>query len=121
MLINRGQILEKVLRKWCDENGAPMTFVAKRAGYDRSTIYRHFKEKELDYGIIRQYGRVIRHDFSKEFPEMRESEYNNILPDAPYSAITNEEAINQIEYWRNKYIALLEQYNEIIVKKILEQ
>lgn len=118
-MIHRGKILEKVLRKWSSENGAPLTFIAKKAGYDRSTIYRHFKEEQLDFGIIRQYGRIIRHDFSAEFPEFKENETIGLDPEEPYSGMTREECYLQVEHWRNKYIALLEQYNSVVVEKLL--
>lgn len=118
-MIHRGKILEQVLRKWSSENGAPLTFIAKKAGYDRSTIYRHFKDESLDYGIIRQYGRIIRHDFSKEFPTLKESDTIGLDPEEPYGGMSKEECYSQVEHWRNKYIKLLEQYNSIVVEKLL--
>jgi AcrR family transcriptional regulator len=118
-LIHRGKILEKVLRTWCQQHGAALTYVAKRAGYDRTSVYRHFREEELSFGIIRQYGKAIRHDFTAEFPPMKDEEEIGLDPDDPYTSMSRDECFKQVTFWRNKYIGLLEQYNTIVVDKLL--
>jgi len=62
MLNNRGIILRKVVDKYCDINKSSITAVAHAAGYNQSTIYRHFDKSDLSYHIIRKYGMYGRLD-----------------------------------------------------------
>lgn len=114
MLKNRGEILEKVVR----QSNMSVVAIARQMGVERSTVYRHFTLPDLDAGIILRYSKVLRHDFSEEFPELF-SDLKSIInePDPSYGiAKSYGELMNERDYWKDKYITLLERYNELIVK-----
>lgn len=120
-LIHRGEILEKIVRKWSDENGMTLKDIAENIGYHRNIVYRHFNDPRLSYSIIYKYGKAIGYDFSVQFPEMNKEIFNieKDLGKENLSPETIEQYKKEIEHWRGKYIALLEHYNTIIVDKLL--
>src|ERR1700730_508286 len=44
--------------------------VAGKAGYSRSSYYKHIDNPKLEFHILTAYGKAIKHDFTEEFPEM---------------------------------------------------
>lgn len=109
-----GQVVEYLVRK----NGYSITDLASELDVNRRSIYNYFQNKFLKSDIIYKIGCVIRHDFSKEFPELFTPDdflkYGTLKFNvAPSSAISGLE-----EEWKNKYLNLLETYNEALVKRI---
>jgi len=110
---HRGEVLRDVIL----QSNMSKTTIAKKAGYSRGSVYIHIANPELPAQILQDYGRVLRHDFSEDFPEIawklaEESPELNDLPE------TIEEAIRQSDLWRNKYYALLEKYQKLLEEKI---
>lgn len=112
-MAHKGEILEKVISK----KNPNKTDVGRIMGYDRATIYRHYKDPDLEDGIILKYGKAFKYDFSKEFPHL--TQYVNLLqePLADYKPFTISEALKEIDYWKDKYIDLLEKYNQVLLNK----
>ncbi|MBL4676211.1 MAG: hypothetical protein JKY70_08420, partial [Mucilaginibacter sp.] len=72
----------------------------------------------LKPNIIFKIGKIIRHDFSNEFPEFFTSEdfAQQVTPAPKFnlgSEINDDDAI-----YKAKYIALLEKYNELLVEAV---
>ncbi|MBD1363090.1 hypothetical protein IDJ77_04635 [Mucilaginibacter sp. ZT4R22] len=111
-----GQIVEYLVRK----NGYSITDLATELDVNRRSIYNYFQNPFLKSDIIFKIGRVIRHDFSKEFPELFTPE------DFAYSYKQSKLAVvavmppNNIaeEIWKDKYLNLLESYNEALLKRL---
>lgn len=112
MLIDRGKILEKVFKS----SGFSLTELSKRVAYDRTTVYRHFAKADLEFPILLKYGKALNHDFSVEFPELASYFSKVEEPMAAYSSFSLAEALKERDYWKDKYIALLEKHNALIVK-----
>jgi len=112
MLIDRGKILENVFKT----SGFSLTELSKRVAYDRTTVYRHFAKAELEFSILLKYGKALNHDFSVEFPELLSYFSTAEEPMAAYSSSTLAEALKERDYWKDKYIALLEKHNALIMK-----
>lgn len=112
MLIDRGKILEKVFKI----SGLSLTELSKRVGYDRTTVYRHFAKQNLEFTILLKYGKALNHDFSFEFPELLNYFSKLEEPMTSYSSSTLAEALKERDFWKDKYIALLEKYNSLIIK-----
>ncbi len=114
MIKSRGEILKKVF----ESEGINVSKTAKKMNIDRATIYRHFSDSDLSLDYIIKYGRAIDFDFSKYFPELlqivQEPETQKKSPKT-YADLEHE-----VEYWKDKYIQLLEQYNQIISSKLFE-
>jgi AcrR family transcriptional regulator len=108
---HRGEILEKVVRK----RNPNITDLSKKVGYDRQTIYRHFKDTQLSDSIILKYAKALKYDFYREFPDLLN--YSNMVaePLADYRPLTLSDALKEADGWKNKYISLLERYNELLL------
>lgn len=103
---NRGEIVEKAVK----ENGLPIKRLAEKLKLSRRTIYNYFKTPDLSLDIVLEIGKIIYHDFSDEISELKKIRANIGEQESVYS---NETA----EYWKNKYLILLEEYN-LVLKKV---
>lgn len=110
---HRGEIVEKVARS----SGIAISEIAKKMKYERTAPYQHFKKKDLDYGIILSYGKVLKHDFSKEIPEIVDFISTVSEPLEDYNTLSLSEALKQRDNWRDKYLTLLEKYTELLEGK----
>lgn len=114
--IHRGQVLQAAV----DATRLNKKDVAEKAGYSRASYYKHIQEPELDFHILAAYGKAIKYDFSEELHDM--PKYALSEPDIPYGKVlTAEEAIHQRDYWKDKYLELLEKYNRLIEERMKGQ
>ena len=98
---HRGEIVKKAVYK----SGYPITELAKRLGKSRRWMYLMFENSNVCLDIVLQIGKIIHYDFSNEIKEFNPSQNTFNEPVTDYQ---NEES--QAEYWKNKYIQLLEKY-----------
>lgn len=114
---HKGEILEVIARK----KSRSLSELADKMDYDRATLYRHFKDPDLSDTIILHYAKALKYDFSKEFPDL--ASYTNLLqePLGEYTPLTISEALKQVDYWRTKYIDLLEKHNALLNDMISEK
>lgn len=110
---HKGEILEKAVR----ESGIPLTKLTKKLSRSRRWIYNAFENPNLSIDYILEIGKIIHHDFSEDIVELKR--YRN------FAAITNLEESGSItgdtqsvDYWKNKYLRMLEKYNELLEAKI---
>jgi plasmid maintenance system antidote protein VapI len=104
-----GTIVEKIVRR----SGISIAELARRIHVDRRSIYYWFKQDNLNPDIIYRIGKALNHDFSSEIPSLANS-FNLDAHTKDAKRITPDES-NNVLYWKNKYIALLEKYNELLV------
>ncbi|MBB2148457.1 hypothetical protein [Pedobacter gandavensis] len=98
-----------------------ITELSRKLHVSRRTIYNWFDQESLSFDIIFKIGNVINHDFSKEFPddfarlqnEAREKK-QDLMSNEDNSTANYSTAVN---YWMNKYIKLLEKYNELLTER----
>ena len=108
---HQGQIVEYIVRK----NGFSLSELAKALNINRRSLYNWFQAKTLKKSVIHRIGCVLRHDFSKEFPELFLSEdFNSIYEPKKYRPEPASLSANDDEVWKHKYIALLEQYSQLL-------
>lgn len=114
VLINRGKILEDFVKN----SGVSVAELSRRIRYERTTIYRHFAKDDLEFAIILKYGKALKHDFSVEFPEMTNliNEFEPSLSD--YKVTTVAEALKERDFWKDKYISLLEKHNQLLTSRL---
>jgi ABC-type glutathione transport system ATPase component len=98
---HRGEIVEKAIR----ESGIPLAEIARRLKKSRRHLYNIFQNPHLSLDEILQIGKIIHYDFSREFTEVRKDDLN-----------INNQNIENKDYWKNKYLSLLEKYNELLEK-----
>lgn len=103
-MIHRGEIVEQAVRK----SGFPIAELARRMKRSRRHVYNLFENPNVSLDVILEVGKVIHHDFSEEFKELR----NHQVSDHAEEYVI--ETDNNVEYWKNKYLLLLEKYNELL-------
>ena len=114
--IDRGQILKNAV----DASRLSKELVARKAGYTRTSYYKHIEDPDLPFHILAAYGKAIHHDFIEEIVDM--PKYIIDDPTEGYDKeMTLPEALKQIDYWKGKYIELLEKYNRLIEENIIEK
>jgi AcrR family transcriptional regulator len=121
---HQGKILQEAIKN----SGISITRIVEELGITRPTIYRKFKEETLDYAFVKQVGEIITHDFSHDFTSLQQA----VLPfvsTSPSVTVTNSvthrsaplqplelDPNKQLIALQTKYIALLEAYNELLLK-----
>lgn len=103
---HRGEIVELAIR----QSGYPISAIAKKLGKSRRWMYLMFDNTQVDIETVLAIGNIIHHDFSDEIKEL-----NSINPHSfadPENSYNNQTK----EYWKNKYLKLLEDYNELLKK-----
>ncbi|HWV73125.1 MAG TPA: helix-turn-helix transcriptional regulator [Pseudosphingobacterium sp.] len=110
-----GEIIERTIRR----NGYSISELARLTKVNRRSLYNWFNRPKFKPDIIFKIGCALKHDFSIEFPELFSTEdfqrafANSKLMDAEVLA----EEIEKINYWKDKYINLLEEYNSMLALK----
>jgi AcrR family transcriptional regulator len=121
---HQGQILQEAIKN----SGISITRIVDELGITRPTIYRKFKDETLDYAFVTRIGEIIGHDFSSDFTSLQQSVLPFVTPVvAPTSLqpvttksvtplVTEQDYAKQLMALQTKYIALLEAYNELLLK-----
>jgi hypothetical protein len=107
-----GQIVELVIRK----GGYSISEIARLTSINRKSVYNWFNQKYLKPEVIFRIGCIINHDFSVEFPELFTPEHFN---KGDKQESSNSEIPNNT-VWKDKYIALLERYNDLLTNRLHE-
>ena len=111
MSLHSGEIVELAVRR----KGICISELSRRMHVNRRSIYNWFQQKNLPPPNIRKIGLVIRHDFSKEFPEyfvpadFAISEQSDLF-------INNNccNGADRINNWQKKYQTLLNDFNSYL-------
>ena len=103
---HRGEIVERAVR----QSGYSLTKLTIRLGKSRRWIYHAFENPMLPIETIFEIGRIIHYDFSDELVELKK--YGNAISHEKEA----EEKLpgNSAEFWKNKYLNLLEKYNALL-------
>ncbi|OGX80952.1 helix-turn-helix domain-containing protein [Hymenobacter glacialis] len=123
-MTHQGEILQEAIKN----SGISITRIVEELGITRPTIYRKFKEETIDYNFVKRIGDIINHDFSNDFTVVQQSSLPFVTP-AIKSVVTNSvtprvtqvqnlesDPSKQLLVLQTKYIALLEAYNELLLK-----
>jgi predicted transcriptional regulator len=100
---HRGEIIKKAIY----ESGISVTALAYKLGKSRRWVYQMFDSCNVSLDIVIKIGNLIHHDFSTEINELRIIVENNNI----------SENDNNVDYWKNKYLKLLEDFNEQLKNK----
>lgn len=100
---HKGEIIEKAVRN----SGLAISKIAAKLGKSRRWMYLMFDNPNVPYETVLEIGKILHHDFSHDLKliQMSVSE-----PIEPYGN-------KDVNYWREKYYTLLEEYNELLKKK----
>lgn len=109
--IHRGEILEAAVK----ESPITITKLTRQMGISRGTYYNHISDPHLAFEQLVKYGRVLKHDFTQDFPEMKKYTFEE--PEIHYSTpLTIQEALEQRDYWKDKYYQLMEQFHKVVME-----
>ena len=109
--LKQGEILERLVRR--DRMG--ISELSRKLNVSRRTIYNWFGQDRIGYEVIWQVGKLLGQDLSSSFPEAfpkYNSESINQAAD-PGKQIGSDN--NSVYFWMNKYIHLLEKYNDLLI------
>ncbi|MBO0359736.1 helix-turn-helix domain-containing protein [Hymenobacter sp. BT186] len=121
---HQGQILQEAIKN----SGISITRIVDELGITRPTIYRKFKDETLDYAFVTKIGEIIGHDFSHDFTALQQSVIpfvtSNVAPVSLHTVTSksvtpqpaDQDYAKQLMALQTKYIALLEAYNELLLK-----
>ncbi|MCU0417559.1 MAG: helix-turn-helix domain-containing protein [Cytophagaceae bacterium] len=109
-MVHKGEIIQAVVK----EKGVSVTHLAEEMGVSRGTLYNIFERMEVDTDTILKIGAIIHYDFSEKFPKLKTNKVEE--PVEEYSSTTINKLKEEIDYWRAKYIALLEEHNKMLKK-----
>jgi transcriptional regulator with XRE-family HTH domain len=113
MIEHRGEFVKQK----CLDSGISQLKIAKSCGVARNTVINWFETAKLPLDKILKVGKVIKYDFTRDFPEMLnvvredQEDYGN----KAFSRLREE-----AETWKNKYLDLLEQHNLLLAGKVRE-
>ena len=104
---HKGEIIEKAVRA----SGYPISKLAKKLGKSRKWMYLQFENQNVSIDYIIEIGEIIHYDFLEEINELRR--YKNVFNNSPL-----KNKVEDVEYWKDKYLKLLEKHNLLITQKI---
>ncbi|RZK31371.1 MAG: transcriptional regulator [Hymenobacter sp.] len=123
-MLHQGEIVQEAIKN----SGISITRIVEELGITRPTIYRKFKDDTIDAKFVRRIGEIIGHDFTKDFtmpeqsslPSVTQTSKNHVAPTVtPRAAVSQGpdlDSSQQLLALQAKYIALLEAYNELLLK-----
>ncbi len=99
---DRGEIIKQVVYN----SGMTISELAKRMGKSRKWVYNQFENKSVSLDLILQIGEIIHHNFVNEIDDLYalKKGINSTSSD-------NQQNNKSNDYWKNKYLSLLEEYN----------
>lgn len=109
MSIHVGNVLEQVLRM----ERIGISELSRKLKVSRRTIYNWFEQENLNLQIILEVGDIIGHDFTAELPEILVRNHRS-SSSMEESSVGNSDDNNTVYFWMNKYVTLLEKYNELL-------
>jgi AcrR family transcriptional regulator len=121
---HQGEILQEAIKR----SGISITRIVEELGITRPTIYRKFKEETLDATFVKNIGQIIGHDFSADFTIVQQSSLpfvtqsgRSIITPSVTPRVTplpkaDSDVVGQLLTLQTKYIALLEAYNDLLLK-----
>jgi predicted transcriptional regulator len=108
---HKGEIIEKAVR----ESGFSITRLANRMGKSRRWVYQIFESRTVPVDYKLEIGKIIHHDFTEDIKELKTYKVSMAkqIMNEPAQSFGNEK--EEVDYWKNKYLAVLEKYNDLLI------
>jgi len=114
MELHYGQIIEKRIRN----SGYSIAEVARLMGVNRRSVYNWFNCEKLNTRTLERIGYVLKCDFALDFPDLFEPGHFAALEQKPSVQNSNLQPLTLAQvhedYWKDKYIILLEAYKSLL-------
>lgn len=110
---HKGEIIENAVRA----SGYSITKLAKAMGKSRRWVYQVFENPAVPIDYVLEIGRVIHYDFSDDINELKayRLKMSNQFFNEGMARFSSPD--EEAEYWKNKYLAVLEKYNDLLIKR----
>ncbi|WP_423149664.1 hypothetical protein [Rubrolithibacter danxiaensis] len=108
---HQGQIIKSTLK----EIKVSIAELSRIIGETPRIINKWLSLQELNPEIISTIGKAAGYDFSSEFPDLN---LENPVKETAERNMDEENTKQEEIYWMNKYIELLEKYNDLLSKQI---
>ena len=110
---HKGEIIEKAVR----ESGHSITKLAQKMGKSRRWVYQIFDSSIVPIDYIMEIGKIIHHDFTDDIKGIKL--YQGGLGTSSFEdkSMSGNKKPDEVEYWKEKYVVLLEKYNDLLSKK----
>ena len=105
---HKGEIVEKYVR----QSGISITRLSRQVKKSRRWVYQLFANPNAPLDYILEIGKVIHHDFSEDIDELRRYRQSR----QPMVAVDPNYSLKDDDYWKNKYLDLLEEYNSLLIR-----
>jgi predicted transcriptional regulator len=109
-MVHKGEIIKVAVT----ESGVSITHLAEEMGVTRKTIYNIFDRIDVDNNTILKIGTIIHYNFSEKLPKLKSIQIDDPLEEYPLK--TTSQLKEEVDLWKGKYIALLEEYNKLLKK-----
>lgn len=107
---HKGEIIEKAVR----QSGYSITKLAKKLGKSTRWMYYMFESSNVSIDYIIEIGEILHYDFSNEIKELKRYRALHEVQAIKESETTYKPEQEESEYWKNKYLALLEKHNQLL-------
>jgi len=97
---HRGEYLKAAVKK----SGFKISALTETIGYDRSSYYNHIADPFLPLRILYKYAKILKQNWSKDFPEIKEFEEQA----STINITTFEEMEADRNFWKEKYFDLVD-------------
>lgn len=111
---HQGEIIEKLIRR----NGVSISELARRMRVNRRSVYNWFNQSSLKLDAIIKIGNIVGCDIPKEFPNAFTPDDFTMLEGMKiYNPKPLPESGNNAQFWIDKYVTLLEEYNQLLMRQ----
>ncbi len=108
---HKGEIVEKAVR----QSGYSITKLAKKLGKSARWMYYMFENNNVSIDHILEVGEIIHYDFSNDIKELKKYKSLNETLEIKESETAYKSKQTELEYWKNKYLILLEEHNKLLL------
>ncbi|UKT62842.1 helix-turn-helix domain containing protein [Pedobacter mucosus] len=110
--LKQGEVLERIVRR--DRMG--ISELSRKLNVSRRTIYNWFSQDRINHEVIWQIGTLLGQDLSASFPDVfpKQDLGQRTASSLEQNTKSNNGDSNSVYFWMNKYIHLLEKYNELL-------
>lgn len=114
---HKGEIIEKAVR----QSGYSITKLSKKLGKSVRWMYYMFESSNVSIDYIIEIGEILHHDFSNEIKELKKYKVLNEIQALKESETSYKSKQEELEYWKNKYLVLLEKHNQLLLQLTQEK
>lgn len=110
---HKGEIIEKAVR----ESGHSITKLAQKMGKSRRWVYQIFDSAVVPIDYIIEIGKIIHYDFSQDIKGIKMYGSGRPLTGVEDPRYTGKPSSEEAEHWKEKYMSLLEKYNDLLSRQ----